>query len=135
MTDKKATAYSISSQSLGVFTTLLKDSFSRSWREVTAQVNHTKPVGAHWAAAYLNPPQENPPPSDVFVDASVTQLRSDKLSVSEAAMNSPIPPSTSESVTISAIIRIITPTLKPLSTITTGEALEKLKPLSLHSNF
>lgn len=29
MTDKKATAYSISSQSLGVLTTLLKESFSQ----------------------------------------------------------------------------------------------------------
>lgn len=135
MTDKKATAYSISSQSLGVLTTLLKESFSQILEGGNSSRKSYKASGSTPGSCVPKSTQENPPHSDVFVDASVTQLRSDKLSVSEAATNSAIPPSTSESVTISAIIRIITPTLKPLSTITAGEALEKVKPLSLHSNF
>lgn len=67
---------------------------------------------------------------DLFLDVSVIQLRPDTFSISKADKLN-----TSESMSISAIVRIIIATLNCSQAITVDEVLRKVKPLSLHSNF
>lgn len=67
---------------------------------------------------------------DLFLDVSVIQLRPDTFSISKADKLN-----TSESMSISAILRIIIATLNRSQAITVDEVLRKVKSLSLHSNF
>lgn len=72
---------------------------------------------------------------DSFLDVRVAQLRSGLLTISRLTQTHPGLPPISKNVSISAILRITTVTLKSFSTVTVNEVFKKGKPLSSDYNF